>query len=174
VPPAGTIVDLGCGHGLFANLLAERSAERRVIGIDPDERKIAVAKLTERDGVRFEVGDATTYALPACDAVTVIDVLYLLPELDQVRVIANAARALRPGGVLVVYGQERRADPRFWMGYAQELLATGLGITKGGSGLHYARRAEMRERMEGAGLAVEVMPLPGRLYTDAIFVGRRG
>lgn len=174
VPRAGTIVDLGCGHGLFANFLVEASPDRHVIGIDPDARKIAVAKRTERDGLRFERRDAITAALPPCHGVTIVDVLYLLPAAAQLRVLMATAAALRPGGRLVVSAQEERpGDPRFWVGYLQELVATGLGLTKGGAGLHYATRDEMRARMEGCGLLVEVLPLRGRLYTDAIYVGRK-
>jgi 2-polyprenyl-6-hydroxyphenyl methylase/3-demethylubiquinone-9 3-methyltransferase len=173
VPRAGTILDLGCGHGLLANLLHVAAPDRRVTGIDPDPRKIAVAKLTERDGLHFALGDATAAELPPCDAVTLVDVLYLLPDETQERLIARAAAALRPGGRLVVYAQERRADVRFWLGYAQELVAAGLGLTRGPGGLHYARREEMRERLMRAGLSVEILPLAKRLYTDAIYVGRR-
>lgn len=170
VPQSGAVVDLGCGRGLFANLLVESAPGRDVLGIDPDPRRIAVARLTERPGLRFRVGDALDAELPACDAVTLIDVLYLLPEADQRRVVARAAAAVRPGGRLVVYAQERRADPRFWVGFAQELVATRSGLTRG-SALRYSTRSEMVERLEAAGLRVSVQPLRGRLYTDAVYVG---
>ena len=38
VPKKGFIVDLGCGHGLFACVLRESSPTRRVLGIDLDPR----------------------------------------------------------------------------------------------------------------------------------------
>jgi SAM-dependent methyltransferase len=170
VPASGAIVDLGCGRGLFANLLLECSPAREVLGIDPDPRRIAVARLTERPGLRFRVGDARDAELPPCEAVAIIDVLYLLPVADQARGLARAAAALRPGGRVVVYAQERRADPRSWLGYAQELVARRAGLTRG-STLRYSSRAEMVGRMEAAGLDVSVHPLPGRIYTDAIYVG---
>src|SRR5437899_8841816 len=44
VPPQGVIVDLGCGHGLFAQLLARDSVAREVIGVDLDAHKIALAQ----------------------------------------------------------------------------------------------------------------------------------
>jgi SAM-dependent methyltransferase len=172
VPPRGLIVELGCGRGLVANMLLEASADREVLGIDPDERRIAAAKVTERQGLRFQVGDARTVALPACDAVAIVDVLYLLPSKDQDRVISSAVAALRPGGRVVIYAQERRADPRFWLGYLQELIATRTGTTMAPGGrLTYASRDEMRARLQSAGLEVEVIPLRGRPYTDAIYVG---
>lgn len=172
VPRAGQVVELGCGRGLFSNLLADASSARDVLGIDSDDRRLAVARLTERPGLRFELGDARTAEIPPCDAVVLVDVLYLMNPDDQTQVLTRSAAALRTGGRLVVHAQERRSDPRFWLGYAQETVATGLSLTRGRSGgLHYCSRAEMRARLESVGLEVEVFPLRGRLYTDAVYVG---
>src|SRR5438309_9815275 len=49
VPRKGFIVDLRCGHGLFACLLREAAESRRVLGIDLDERKTDVARGAVRD-----------------------------------------------------------------------------------------------------------------------------
>ena len=40
---AKVIVDVGCGHGLFAQLLAGQIPKRRVIGFDLDAHKIGLA-----------------------------------------------------------------------------------------------------------------------------------
>jgi SAM-dependent methyltransferase len=173
LPARGLIVDLGCGRGLLANLLVEASPDREVVGIEPDARRVAIARLTERPRLRFESGDAIDAVLPPCDAVAIVDVLYLLPPDAQARVLGRAAEAVQPGGRVVVYAQERRADPRYWFGYAQEMIATGTGLTRGHAGLHYSSREEMSARMERAGLAVTVDQLRGRAYTDAVYVGEK-
>lgn len=174
VPRRGFIVDLGCGHGLFANLLREASDGRRVLGVDADPRKVAIAKLTEREGLRFELGDVTTRQPPPCDAVTVVDVLYLMPPEVQEQLVAHAASALAEGSLLVIYGQEARADPRYLFGYAQELVTTSLGVTQGGRGRFYYRpRAEMAALLGRHGFVTEVIPLQRRPYTDALYVARR-
>lgn len=174
VPRQGLIVELGCGRGLFSNLLAEASPAREVLGIDSDDRRLAVARLTERPGLRFELGDARTADIRACNAVVLVDVLYLMSPADQIGVLTRSAAALRPGGRLVLHMQERRSDPRFWLGYAQETVATGLSLTRGRSGgLHYSSRAELRARLETLSLDVQVFPLRRRLYTDAVCVGSK-
>src|SRR5256885_16826952 len=134
VPRNGFVVDLGCGHGLFACLLRESSDNRRVLGIDLDPRKVEVARGAVRDTqwLRFEVGDIVTDPPPKCDVVTIVDVLYLLPFEQQEQVLRNAAAALGEGGPLVVKAQERRADPRYAITYAQEKGTVGLGFTRGG------------------------------------------
>ena len=176
VPRHGYIVDLGCGHGLFANLLVEAAPNRRVLGIDLDERKIAVARATiqGREEVRFEVGDIVHEAPPKCDAVTIIDVLYLLTPSDQEQVLRKAASALSENAPLVVKAQERAASPRFVLAYAQELVATSIGLTRGRQGrFHFLARDEAVAMFERAGFLVDVMDMPGRPYTDVVYLARK-
>lgn len=176
VPRHGFIVDLGCGHGLFANVLAEASATRRVLGIDVDERKIATARSTAegRPEIRFEVGDAIATAPPRCDAITIVDVLYLLPFEAQERVLRNAAAALLEGRPLVVKAQERSLSPRYALTYGQELITVGLGFTRGGrSRFSFPTREEALAMFDRAGFVVDVVEMRLRPYTDVLYLARR-
>lgn len=176
VPRHGFIVDLGCGHGLFANLLVESSAGRRVLGIDIDERKIAVARSTvdERESIRFELGDIVHGAVPKCDAVTIVDVLYLLAPGDQEEVLRKAAGALVENAPLVVKAQERAPSPRYALTYAQELVATSIGLTRGRRGrFHFLDRESSVAMFERAGFLVDVVEMPGRPYTDVVYLARK-
>lgn len=176
VPRHGFIVDLGCGHGLFANLLAEASANRRVLGIDVDQRKIEIARTTiqGRESIRFEHGDIVHEAVPKCDAVTLIDVLYLLAPSDQEAVLRKAAGALAENAPLVVKSQERRASPRYALTYAQEVITISLGLTRrGASRFHFLSRAEAHALFERAGFLVDVIEMPGRPYTDVVYLARK-
>jgi 2-polyprenyl-3-methyl-5-hydroxy-6-metoxy-1,4-benzoquinol methylase len=176
VPRHGFIVDLGCGHGLFANLLAEAAPNRRVLGIDIDARKVEVARTTVqgRESVRFEVGDIVHEAPPKCDGVTIIDVLYLLPPSDQEAVLRKAAAALVENAPLVVKAQERAASPRYALTYAQELVTTALGVTRGHRGrFRFLARAEAVAMFERAGFLVDVIEMPGRPYTDVVYLARK-
>ena len=174
VPRQGFVVDLGCGHGLFANLLREASERRRVLGVDADPHKIATARATEREGIRFALGDIATEPPPPCDCVTVVDVLYLMPFETQELVLAQCAAALPEGGRIVVYAQEARVDPRYALGYAQELISTRLGLTLGGRGrFFYATRDRALAMFARAGFAAEAVAIPQRPYTDVLYLGRR-
>jgi 2-polyprenyl-6-hydroxyphenyl methylase/3-demethylubiquinone-9 3-methyltransferase len=176
VPRHGFIVDLGCGHGLFANLLAEASPNRRILGIDNDPRKISVARTTiqDRESVRFEVGDIVHEAPPKCDAITIIDVLYLLRPSDQEALLRKAAGALAENAPLVVKAQERAATPRYALTYAQELVTTALGVTRGGGRrFHFLTRDEAVAMFERAGFLVDVIDMPSRPYTDVVYLARK-
>lgn len=177
VPRKGFVVDLGCRDGLFANLLVEASPQRRVLGIDADARRIAVARGTigGREALRFERGDIVTVPPPRCDAITMVDVLYLLSAEDQERVLRNAATALAEGAPLVVRGQEDRGlDARYAITYAQELVAIGLGLTRyRRRRVHFPTRAEAVGMFERAGFRVDVVEQQARPYTDVLYLARR-
>ena len=176
VPRNGFIVDLGCGHGLFACLLREGSATRRVLGIDLDPRKIDLARAAVRDTqwLRFEVGNIVADPPPHCDAITIVDVLYLLPFEDQERVLRNAASALGEGGPLIVKAQERRADPRYALTYAQELITVSLGFTRGGGErFYFPKREDALAMFERAGFVAEAQDMPRRPYTDVVYLARK-
>lgn len=176
VPRHGYVVDLGCGHGLFANLLAEAAPNRRVLGIDMDERKIEIARATiqGREGIKFEVGDIVDEAPPKCDAITIVDVLYLLSPADQEAVLRKAAAALVENAPLVVKAQERAATPRYALTYAQELVTTALGITRTSARrFHFLSRPEAVAMFERAGFLVDVIDMPARPYTDVLYLARK-
>lgn len=176
VPNKGFIVDLGCGHGLFACVLRESSLNRRVLGIDLDPRKIEVARgaIQDTQWLRFEVGDIVQEVPPKCDAVTIVDVLYLLSFEQQEQVLRNAATALGEGGPLIVKAQERRLDPRYALTYAQELVTVSLGFTRGGrERFYFPTREEALAMFERAGFVVDIVEMPLRPYTDVVYLARK-
>ena len=176
VPRTGFIVDLGCGHGLFACVLREASDTRRVLGIDLDPDKIEIARGAIRDTqwLRFEVADMVADAPPKCDAVTIIDVLYLLPPSDQEELIRKTAGALVENAPLVVKAQEQAISPRYALTYAQELVTTALGVTRGSARrLHFLPRDAAVAMFERAGFLVDVIEMPGRPYTDVVYLARK-
>ena len=95
------ILDVGCGSGGLARLLAEEGAE--VTGIDPNPQAPTAAR-TLAPAARFE--EASAEALPfedaAFDVVLVVNALHHVPLDAMDRALAEAARVARPGGWLIV------------------------------------------------------------------------
>lgn len=97
------VVDLGCGVGLLPFFLREQGYTPPILGIDFDERKIGIAHgLAARYAdVRFRVGDARD-PLPAGHNVVILDILQYFSPPEQQEVLANAARSVAPGGMVVI------------------------------------------------------------------------
>ncbi|MEU0399526.1 class I SAM-dependent methyltransferase [Streptomyces sp. NPDC006197] len=99
VPPgARTLLDLACGTGLVTERLARPGL--RVYGADAAHAMVRVA--AGRTPGRAVRADARRLPLPdaSLDAVAAVWLLHLVPFAADV--VAEAARVLRPGGVLVV------------------------------------------------------------------------
>lgn len=172
-PRTGAILDLGCGHGLVANLLALGSPAREVTGIDIDADKIMAARRTigGRRNVRFEVADATTYRGGPFSAITTADVFYLIPPALQRRLIAACYAMLEPGGLFLWKNQVRRPRWKYAITWGQEWLMTRLGPTEG-HGLYFLDTDESLAALRAAGFRAVALPLRSwRPYTDVLFIG---
>jgi cyclopropane fatty-acyl-phospholipid synthase-like methyltransferase len=134
LPSRGALLDVGCGHGLVANAAALRSPELRVIGIDISAAKIEAARKSvgTRSNIEFRVGSLADVNESGFDAVSIVDVLYLVPRAEWAPLLKTCLDKLAPGGTLVV--KEVGTTPRwkFERLKLQEFVSTRvLRITKG-------------------------------------------
>lgn len=97
----GPVADLGCGPGHVAGHLHARGVP--VVGVDVSPRMVAIARAAH-PGVRFEVGDMTRLDLEdgSLSGALLWYSLIHVPDAAAPGVIARVARALRPGGVLLL------------------------------------------------------------------------
>jgi 2-polyprenyl-3-methyl-5-hydroxy-6-metoxy-1,4-benzoquinol methylase len=106
---AGSALDVGCGSGDLARLLAARV--ERVHGVDADPEIIArAAELTPTAApVTYTVADAPA-GLPAgpYDVITCVAVVHHLPFTEALEAFRDR---LAPGGTLVIVGVARERTP---------------------------------------------------------------
>lgn len=109
--PAGRVLDLGCGDGLFCHLLAQKGLE--VVGIDPEAEAIQQAGLQlaahapaggkmPGPAPRLALGSGEQIAMPdACvHMVIMLDVIEHL--MNPARVLREVHRVIAPGGGLLI------------------------------------------------------------------------
>lgn len=102
VPKEGTIVDLGCGYGIFANYLGICSSKRKIVGVDKDDQKIKKA-YHGLGNVSLKIGDATKMNFKNLDGLILHDVLHHLDSYrEQESLLRKCISMLDEHGVLFV------------------------------------------------------------------------
>ena len=165
------ILDVGCGHGVLAALLLHGHPERRVVGIDPDVRKIAWANesIGKNPNAEFRACTIETLAAErpaAFDCVIVADVLCLIARDTWAPFLAAARRLLRPDGKLVLKDAENdgswRAAKALWQ---ERLMVHVLRRTVSTGGIGFATREELAGYLTRAGFVVDEITSYARGYT---------
>lgn len=123
--PTPVVVDLACGTGDLAFGMSAQHPRARVLGFDASPRMIDGARErarreATRGRVQFEVADAAAVPLPSA-SVDLITVGYGYRNVpDAELALREAARLLRPGGVLLTLDFLRPAIPvwrELFLGY---------------------------------------------------------
>jgi 2-polyprenyl-3-methyl-5-hydroxy-6-metoxy-1,4-benzoquinol methylase len=131
VPVGASVLDVGCGCGLFLGLLAATGREPRGVGFDVSDAAIPMARhmahrLRESDinaDLRFERIDVND-AWPdgPYDVVSIIDVLHHVPPGRQRSVFDSAVDSVRADGLLIYKDVGPRPLWRAWANRLHDLV----------------------------------------------------
>jgi len=174
IPEKGRILDFGCGHGLMTNLMAVKSKDRDVIGLDPSRYKIEIAQrsINGRENIKFVQGWVANIEATKLRAVTVIDVLYLMSPDDQIALLKKILFCLDVHGVLVIKEVPAVNDLRFKVAYTKELIMVRVLKRTLGDKFFYRTEGEWENLLNEIGYKVKVTRL-GTRAPSTLFVCER-
>ena len=170
VPPGTLTVDLGTGLGMLPVLLG-LLGDRAALGVEWDVAKAEAGQRAAQGltGITIVAGDARDYSLPACDIVTLVDVLHYYDDDTQRSVLARCRMALRPGGRLLVREGDgaRRGGSRFTR--AMEQAVTKLGWNRGPK-VRFRPIAELEADLRELGFSVSRDEVAGKLHPGNVLL----
>jgi len=125
--PGARIADLGCGSGVFTNLLQRRGFD--VVGLDLSPKLIRIARQTYPD-VEFREGDIEhlPFADGSFDGVLLAGVLHHLPSLSACA--AEILRILKPGGRFVAFDPNRMNPAMYLYRDRSSPFYSSVGVTE--------------------------------------------
>ena len=167
----GLCLDLGCGGGLYFEIVA--ASGRTVVGLDRSADQLRIARARSR---RLVQADAA--ALPFADETfPAVSTMWISTDVDDyAAVLAEASRVLAPGGLLVFHGAHPcfngphtqlmddggiLAHPTYRMaGWHQEAPWWGPYVRRR-VGMRHHPLAELLNAFVCAGLRIEHVAEPG-------------
>jgi len=157
----GTLLEVGCGTGRLQLQIAKAFASARCTGIDIDPTGLAAARAAVQAAaldkrVQIVEGDVASAVAPeSFDVVVMVEVLHEIAPAIRPGVVAACARALRPGGWIVIVDETYPATlaearlPEF-----RFPLQTGLEELMWGNVV--PTRAEQERLLRDAGFAGDI------------------
>jgi SAM-dependent methyltransferase len=150
---AGTVLEVGSGHGRYARLLAGRAARVIVSDIDPRAVESLRSELGGLPNIEYRVMDGVDRKIVGTEVDAILLVNVLEHIADDAAVLRACHETLRPGGCVAIF------VPAFPALYATMDAEAG----------HHRRyrRRELREKLTAAGFAIEEL----RFFNAVGFAG---
>lgn len=168
LPESGSVLDIGCGFGLFSLYYAATGPRRFVRGIDINPRRIVMAQMAAtRLGVAnvlYEEGDGRQFTAQPVAAAYMLDIIHHIPKESVQPLLCSIRRSLPVGGFLLVKDIDTRPFAKLWFTW---LLDKAMGPR---DPVRYWSAAELTAALEQAGftvrrhLMVDSLPYPHVLY----------
>ncbi|HLZ31383.1 MAG TPA: class I SAM-dependent methyltransferase [Chloroflexota bacterium] len=156
------ILDLGCGFGKSTRPFVDAFPRASVVGIDLSAPNLRLAhQQAERLGKRINfyqrAAEATGFPAASFDLVTATMLIHELPMSVLRRVLDQALRVLRPGGVLAVLDFAHTGDP------FRDFVMDGHGARNNEPYLPHLFKTDVRRLLQEVGFAdPEVLPFDER------------
>jgi 2-polyprenyl-3-methyl-5-hydroxy-6-metoxy-1,4-benzoquinol methylase len=169
LPDEGTVLDIGCGFGLFSLYYAASGPRRFVHGLDRDGRRIALARRAAArlglDNVAYVEGDARDFKGDTDAAgAYMLDIVHHIPRESVPPLLRRLRRSLAPGAPLLVKDVDTRPAAKRWFTWAlDKAMAPTVPV-------HYWRAEDLQAALEASGfrvrrhLMVDLLPYPHVLY----------
>jgi ubiquinone/menaquinone biosynthesis C-methylase UbiE len=128
IRPTDTVLEIGCGSGLFTRALATRCAKLISQDLEPRYVDEARAKTTDLTHVEFLAVDVCKLELEhIADVIVLISVLPEIPE--PIRALEACVRALKPGGQIII--SQELFEPEYVTRSQTDAWARAAGLEAG-------------------------------------------
>ena len=169
LPPAGPVLDIGCGFGLFSLYYASVAPSRVLRGVDLNGRRIAIARRAAArlgvDNVAYEQGDARDFKGDGeFVAAYMLDIVHHIPPATVAPLLRQLRRCLPRDGMLLVKDVDTRPVAKRLFTWALDRAMSPR------TPVHYWSAESLAALLEASGfhvrrhLMVDLLPYPHVLY----------
>jgi 2-polyprenyl-3-methyl-5-hydroxy-6-metoxy-1,4-benzoquinol methylase len=168
LPDSGSVLDVGCGFGLFSLYYASVGQQRRLLGIDRNPKRIEMARRAAArlglTNVTYDRRDARDLPGATYAAIYMLDIIHHLPAGDVESLLLRLRACLQPGGRLLVKDVDTSPTFKRWFTWILDRLMDPA------TPVSYWPAPALQQQLEHVGfqvhrhLMVDFLPYPHVLY----------
>ena len=168
IPKKGFIIDLGCGHGLLANLLGLTSDQREVLGLEINKNRIKYANIGIKN-TKFISGDITKIDIPQADHIIFTHVLHHLTTYEAQESLLKACHnKLKLGGSLIILEVARTPKWKFLISWFAD--KTLYPFEK----INFRSVENLKTLLDKCKFNVDVIPIDnGSIFSHILFIAKK-
>jgi 2-polyprenyl-3-methyl-5-hydroxy-6-metoxy-1,4-benzoquinol methylase len=152
LPNAGTILDLGCGFGLFSLYMAACKPNARVIGLDIDARRLQIARAA---AAKLDIHNASFVQHDLRDwrpdqniaGAYALDIFHHLPVENGNRILVDLFVRLESGGRFLLKDIDTQPRAMLWFTYVLDALMSPR------DDFHYRSAGAWQRQLAASGFA---------------------
>ncbi|MFN3135036.1 MAG: class I SAM-dependent methyltransferase [Candidatus Kryptonium sp.] len=176
IPNSGTVLDYGCGYGIFANYIKMKNEKLKVIGFDISKMRIDEARKTsDKTGVEF-VDKLDDFKFDDLKLVLLVDVLIFLRLDEKIELLKKIYSSLTTGGIVFIKDTLKSNSFRFKYTYFEERLKLKLKVYGDNLApeLNYITPDEFAKILDEAGFKiVDLIPENQLIYPGIFIIARK-
>ena len=170
VPENGSILDIGCGNGMYAIYLFLKNNKRSITGIDNNKKRINYANKVSRNikQLKFKYLDLNKeYKLDKYNCYLINDVLHHISDKSKVKLLKKVYMNMRKNDILVIKDMHYMNKIKFILNYINDKIMTL------GSKLYFIESHILLELLKKLGFKVSYKKIDGYLFPHIIFICRK-
>jgi predicted exporter/1-acyl-sn-glycerol-3-phosphate acyltransferase/SAM-dependent methyltransferase len=171
-PGDGPILVVGCGYGLLTSRLALAYPTREIVALDPDVRKLDIARraLGDTPHVRFLEQDVRAHDATSYEWILLVDVLHYWDEPRQREILDHVSGLLAPDAKLVFRDGCRTEGVRHWFVHGAEAVARATGFTRVPGDFQFHSEEGWRKLLADCGYRIQSSDPSLGLFSNFVLV----
>lgn len=175
IPDSGTVLDYGCGYGIFSNYLKMKNPNLKIIGFDISTTRINEAKKSAISNEIEFTDKLQTFKFDNLKLVLLIDVLVFLKHDEKVSLLRKIYESLEDNGIVFIKDTLKSNSFRFRYTNFEEKIKIKLKVYGNiKPELNYITPSEFESILTETGFKiVEIIPENLFLYPGIFIIAQK-